>query len=137
MLRPRLVPVLLGLASIVALTAPSVDAAPKTTVHALRGDHDLRAGAASPGVAAPSRGLILVSDFGGRIRLMDPAARTIVYDYDFSREPSEECNRAKVYCGVIGASYVNHGDEDFIDMAMWVYDLRPGVSKIDRYYSVI
>lgn len=71
-------------------------------------------------------GLIMVSDFGlPAIRIFDPAAGTIVFDLKVEEMTLNECNLDRVFCFPIGAEYSRVNGEDFINLALTIYDRRP------------
>ena len=95
--------------------------------------------ASAPASAAyTGEGLILVSDFGiPAVRIFDPDANSIVFDYQPEKTSIEDCNSDKVFCFPIGGVYTRVGAEDFIDTAVTVYDRRPAGPKGVKSRSAI
>ncbi|MFM7203653.1 MAG: hypothetical protein ACKO6N_22975 [Myxococcota bacterium] len=87
---------------------------------------------------AADDGVILVSDFGlPGIRIFDPGTNKIVFDYLAEQTSIRGCNLDTVFCSPIGGTYTRHGNEDFIDVAMSIYDRRPQRPSNVKYSTEI
>jgi hypothetical protein len=121
-----------------ALSTPRARTHPRSAATAaalLLGLCSLAGTAAAAGYSPEA--LLITSDFSAKIRVMDPARKTIVYDYVPAQESLESCNQSGFGCTILGMHYLNQGGDDYLDMALYVSNSNTGVPKPDAAYSVI